>query len=360
MKKKLRIAMFVTNEYPTPIKDFKTIYAPIWITSQLAEGMVKKGHEVTLFASSDSETKANLESEGLVSLNNNKELLDHIKIRNLNETKNFYEDILVSKMYRMALEDKFDIIHVHPYKHALHFAPFTKTPSLITIHEPIDYLRKFMLSRYKDFNQVHYTPISNAQKKPYPELNYTNTVYNGIEISNYKFNDKPEDFAITAGRILPKKGIHTAIEIAKKANFNFKFAGTISDKKYWNEKIKPEINNNIEYLGIIPYPEIPEFYRRAKAFLFPIEWEEPFGLVMIEAMACGTPVIAFNKGSVPEVIKDGKTGFIVNNTAEAIEALKNIDKIDRKECRKHVEDNFTARKMINDYEKVYYEVINKK
>jgi glycosyltransferase involved in cell wall biosynthesis len=227
------------------------------------------------------------------------------------------------------------------------------------LHEPIDYVRKFMFSRYANEKNIFYTPISNAQKKPYMDLNYTDTIYNGIEIDNYEYNNKPEDVVVTAGRIIPKKGIHTAIEISAKVGVKIEFAGTISDKKYWKEIVEPMLGENVEYAGLIPYPEVPKFFRKAKAFLFPIEWEEPFGLVMIEAMACGTPVIAFNRGSVPEVVKDGETGFIVNNKDEAIEALKNIDKIKRSDCRKHVEDNFTASSMIKGYEKVYYDVLNK-
>jgi len=351
--------MFCTNEYPTPPRG-KSIYAPLWVTWWISQGMLKRGHKVYLFASSDSpKTNAILISEGYPALKNNKELLK--KIENYGESiVSMYENILVSKMYQMAQKGVFDIIHIHPYRRALHIAPLIKTPTLITLHDPLDDpFRKLIFNYYKKYKQLYFVSISNAQRKPILDLNYAGTIYNGIEIEKYKFNKKPKDYFLSAGRISKEKGVHIACEIAKRTKINLKIAG-VPNNEYFQNKIKPYLRyKNIEYLGPIPYPKMPSLFKYAKGFLFPIQWEEPFGLVMVEAMACGTPVIAFNRGSVPEVVKDKKTGFVVNNINEAVKAVKKIDQIKREDCRKWVEEKFTVERMVDEYEKVYYEVLKK-
>ena len=161
------------------------------------------------------------------------------------------------------------------------------------------------------------------------------------------------------GRICKDKGIENAIKIARRAKVKLLLAGQVQPmyQEYFRKKIKPFLNSKIRYLGEKTQGELIPLYQNAKALLYPIEWEEPFGLNMAESMACGTPVIAYNHGSVPEVVKDNKTGFVVKNIQEAVRAVKNIDKIKREDCRKWVEDNFTIKKMVDDYEKVYYQIL---
>ncbi|MEK7603932.1 MAG: glycosyltransferase, partial [Patescibacteria group bacterium] len=161
-----------------------------------------------------------------------------------------------------------------------------------------------------------------------------------------------------AGRLEEKKGVFEAIQVAQATNSKLLIAGSPSEGKYWDEKIAPHLNDKIRYIGLVPYNEIARYFRNAKAFLFPILWEEPFGLVMAEAMAAGTPVIAFNRGSVPEVVVDGKTGFIVKTVEEMAEAIRKIGQIDRRECRKHVEDNFSVEKMVDGYERAFLKILN--
>ena len=370
-KKKLKIAMFCTNKISTPLKG-KTIYAPVMVTNQLVEGMIKKGHDVTLFATKGSKTKARLIHCGLNPLESKKVLFNLFEKEKV-ETDRFFEKVLhsyetiaISKIYQMAQKEKFDVIHIHPSDRALPLAPLVSTPTIFTLHDPIAPWRKFIYSAYKNIPQIYYVSISDIQRKPLKNLNYINTIYNGLDLEKYPFNEKPKESFICAGRITQEKGIHTAIQGAKKAKVKLSIIGFAKkEEDYWQKKIKPYLDKNIKYKGMVPLSEVFEFYQNSKALLFPIQWEEPFGLVMIEAMACGTPVIAFNRGAVPEVVKDGKTGFIIPqfdknkkvNIKGLVEAIKKIDQIDRKECRKHVEENFTIKKMVDNYEKVYYKVI---
>jgi len=210
-------------------------------------------------------------------------------------------------------------------------------------------------------NEAHYVSISNSQRKGMPNLNYAGTVYNGLEIEKFEFKKKQGDYLAFLGRYSHEKGADLAVTVAAESREKLKMAGTVWGGGFYDEKIKPYLKKNKrEDLGFLNGKKVSDFLGNAKALLFPIRWEEPFGLVMIEAMACGTPVIAFNKGSAPEIVKHEKTGFIVENEREMIKAIKKIDKIDRADCRKYVEENFTIDKMVEGYERIYEEIINQK
>jgi glycosyltransferase involved in cell wall biosynthesis len=355
--KKLKIAVFCTNEWPTPPPQ-NVFYAPLWIAYYVAEGLAKKGHKVFYFGSKESKLKySKLVSFGMKSIKYNKEISKFNLNSYWNEkVVNFYEQMMVSKIYQMAEKEKFDIIHIHPYQRCVNFSPFSKIPTVITIHDPLEGFAKHLLSFTKKIPQIYLISISNSQRKPLPNLNWLATVYNGIDIKKFKFNLKPKDYWAAAGRFVPEKGIDLAIKVARKAKIKLKLAGGPAKGKYWEEKIKPFLGKNIEYVGMLPYSKLSEFYGKAKGLLYPHRWREPFGLIFIEAMACGTPVIAFNKGSAPEVIRDGKTGFLVKNLNEMTKRIKEIEKIDRRECRKWVEENFTIEKMVENYEKVFLKI----
>jgi len=369
----MKIAIFSTNIYPTPLRE--GIIAPTWIAHYLTEGLVKKGHEVFLFGSSDSETKAKLISGGLPSLSKNK---NWSKIYKKLEEKNDikwkgslvlnYELILLKKLYKLNEKENFDIIQLHNNRlRSLFFASFTKTPVFYTLHDRLSHpydtnLTGLICSKIKEKN-IRFISISDSQRKPNPNLNYASTVYNGIDINKFSFNEKKGDYLVAAGRILPWKGFNIAIKVAQETGEKLKIAGTIPpDHKetYWDKEIKPHLSEKITYEGVLNQNQMVKLYKNAKAFLMPIDWEEPFGLVMTESMACGTPVIAFNRGSVPELIKDGETGFIVKDTKEMIEAVKKIDQIDRKACRKRVEENFTIKRMVDSYEKTYQKILKER
>jgi glycosyltransferase involved in cell wall biosynthesis len=355
--KKLKIAVFCTNEWPTPPPQ-NVFYAPLWIAYWVAEGLAKRGHKVFYFGSKESKLKyAKLISFNIKAIKYNKKVAEFISNPYLNEKiVNFYEQLMISKIYQIAEKEKFDIVHIHPYQRCINFASFSKIPTLITVHDPIEGITKHFLEFTKKIPQIHLISISNSQRKPLPNLNWAATVYNGIDIKKFKFNPKSGDYWAVAGRFVPEKGIDLAIKVAKKAKIKLKLAGGPAKGKYWEEKIKPFLGKDIEYVGMLPYSKLSEFYGKAKGLLYPHRWQEPFGLVFIEAMACGTPVIAFERGSAPEIIKDGKTGFLVKTLDEMIKRIKEIGKIKREDCRKWVEENFTVEKMVENYERVFLKI----
>jgi len=229
---------------------------------------------------------------------------------------------------------------------------FPDTPIVSTLHDPI-YDWRAKIFRMFSADNLHLISISDAQRKPAPDLNYSATVYNGINPDLFSFNASSGDYLFFAGRLQENKGVFEAIQAARATNSKLLIAGSPAEGKYWEEKIKPYLDDKIQYLGLIPYNKLPDYYRQAKALLFPILWEEPFGLVMTEAMASGAPVIAFNRGSVPEVVVDGKTGFVVEDVDGMIKAIEKLDDISREECRRHVKENFSTEKMVENYEKIF-------
>jgi glycosyltransferase involved in cell wall biosynthesis len=367
VKKKLKIAVFCTNEWPTPPPQ-NIFYAPLWIAYYITEGLAKKGHKVFYFGSRESKLKY----AKLISLNKPAIALDKkLKVFFPELRKDvvaYKEEMMVSKIYQMDQKEKFDIIHIHPYRRCLPFAPLTTTPTVITIHDPINKeidfdkwsaFNYYRFSQTKNIPQIYLISISNNQRKPLPNLNWAATIYNGVDLKRFKFNPSPENYFIAAGRFVPEKGIDLAILAAKKAEIKLKIAGGPAKGKYWKEKIKPFLGKDIEYVGMVPYLKMSEFYGKAKGLLAPIRWQEPFGLYFIESMACGTPAISFDKGSAREVIKDGKTGFIVKNVEEMIKAMKKIDQIKREDCRAWVEENFTIERMVSGYEKIFYKIVTR-
>ncbi|EKD46225.1 MAG: hypothetical protein ACD_68C00087G0002 [uncultured bacterium] len=388
--KKLRIAIVSAIEHTTPynIGRERSICMPIEIANRVCEGMVAKGHQVTLFATKGSKTKGKLITNDLIPISDSKELKkiyneNKLRFKKSIDRSFWYETIgtaqlhagvfhrtytmemqyLMSEAFYQAKQGKFDLIHIlHSPEHAIPFSRLVKTPVVITLHDQFKFPRTLIFNYYKKQPNLYYVSISKDQRQPMPHLQYGGTVYNGTDIKNFVFSEKKGKYLFTAGRIIPKKGFHLAIAASLKSGVPLKFAGNIgsnTDRNYYDQKLKPFLNNRIQYLGTLSHKVIAPYFRNAQAFLFPIKWEEPFGLVMIEAMACGTPVIAFNHGSVPEVVKDGVTGFIVNNVEEMVEAIKKVDQIDRRKCREHVEKNFSVEKMIDNYEKVYYKLAKK-
>jgi len=260
-------------------------------------------------------------------------------------------------MYKAAENNEYDLLHIHPADKALPLAlSHPNVLTVYTLHDPIYPWRGDVFRIFSAPNQ-YYVSISDAQRKPAPDLNYLATIYNGIDLKLFPYSEKAGDFFLFVGRIAPEKGVAEAVEAARIADVNLIIIGPPVTGAYWEERIKPFLNDKIKYLGHVSYHELYKYYQKAKAILVPIQWEEPFGLVMTEAMACGTPVIAFRRGSVPEIIKDNKTGFIVENVGEMAEAIKKIGNIKRKNCREHVEKNFGTDKMVENYEKEFLKIV---
>ncbi|MCK4525698.1 MAG: glycosyltransferase family 4 protein, partial [Candidatus Andersenbacteria bacterium] len=267
-----------------------------------------------------------------------------------------------------SMANNFDVIHNHAGDNGLLFSQTTKTPVLTTLHNVLpnskqkssdEYITLDYYSKKTNFVSISFNQRTHTDIK----FNYTDTIYNGININDFTFNPKPKNYLVWLGRIHYGKGLWNAINAAKISKEKLIIAGNITcetDEKYF-QSVKPMIDGKqIKYIGEVDLKGKDDLLKNAKAILFPTIWEEPFGLVMIEAMACGTPVIGFNKGSVAEVIKDGKTGFVVKDDKKMIKAIKNIDKIDRPKCREHIEKNFTIEKMVDNYEKVYKKIIKNK
>lgn len=349
--KKLKIAQIAPLWFPIPPKKYGGIEK---IVHLLCEGLEKKGHKVWLFGSGDSKTKAKLIS---------------ITKKNLYSKGIPWEDWLwhgCSFSLATKLAKNFDILHSHLPLFGFLFQNFSKVPFLHTFHNlpPKESYQWEVLKKFKNSSVVF---ISKKERKNCPiKFKKEFIVYNGIDISKFKFNPKPKDFFIWIGRFSKKKGPKNAILIAKKLKIKLLLAGQIQQihREFFEKEIKPLLDEKIKYVGELSQAKLSSFYGNAKGFIYPLEWEEPFGLCPVEAMACGTPVITFNLGAMPETVKNGKTGFVVPfqkkgkiNFEGMIKAIKNIDKIKRENCRIWVEKNFTAEKMVENYEKVYYSLI---
>jgi glycosyltransferase involved in cell wall biosynthesis len=312
------------------------------IVSYLTEELVKQGHEVTLFASGDSSTSANLVTCCPRSLRTDPGCADPMAQHYL----------MLEKVFRLASE--FDLVHFHiDY---LHF-PLSRWRSLTqlsTLHGRLDIPDLVLL--YEEFCEMPLISISDAQRRPIPSAVWLGTVYHGLPEDLFSFHETPGDYLAFLGRISPEKRLDRAIEIAKRTGMPLKVAAKIDkvDQEYFEEVIRPLLDHRlVEFVGEIGGREKEEFLGNAYAVLFPIDWPEPFGLVMIEAMACGTPVIAWRNGSVPEVMQDGVTGFIVEELDEAVQAIEKLARFDRRQCRQVFERRFTADRMANDYVNIY-------
>ncbi len=344
--KKLRIAQVAPLWYRIPPEKYGGIERVI---SFLTEELVRRGHDVTLFASGDSKTKSNLHS---------------VVEKNISSMGVKWDDYwwnCFNHSVAFEKEKDFDIIHCHWEIMGGFFqrlTPFKR--GLYTFHNiPGKDSTKHRIYKYYE-NTVKAIFISNSEKRNSKVKFKTNwTVYNGIDISRFKFNPKPKDHFVWIARICPAKGTKEAIIAAKKAGVKLVLAGQLQDhyKQYFEEEVKPLLGPDIKYVGELSQEQLSTFYGSAKGCLYPIDWEEPFGLIMTESMACGTPVLVYDKGSAREVVEDKKTGFIVNNEEGLIEAMKKVGEIKREDCRKRVEDNFTVQKMADGYEKVYYEMM---
>lgn len=318
------------------------------VVSYLTEALVDQGHDVTLFASGDSETRAELVAicPEALRLGTCTDPMAH-HILQLQE--------IVERVH------EFDVIHFHT--DYLHFpmSLHTGATNVTTLHGRLDLPELRPL--YRKFPTMPLVSISKSQRQPLPMAGWVDTVYHGLPVSLYRKGEGKGGYVAFIGRISPEKRVDRAIEIAGRAGINIKIAAKIdrADEAYFEEKIRPLFRlPHVEYVGEIGEKEKNDFLGNAAALIFPIDWPEPFGMVMIEAMACGTPVIAYRNGSVPEVIDHGKSGFIVTDMHEAIDALKHIDKLSRKQCREIFEQRFSAARMASDYVKVYERLLHTK
>jgi glycosyltransferase involved in cell wall biosynthesis len=313
-----------------------------WVVSLLADGLVDAGHDVTLFASGDSRTKAKLEAVYPVAPS-----------RQIGRT--LWE--LNHALSCYARVSDFEIINDHTGMLGAALGGTTTTAVVHTVHGPLDGEPGELYEQIgRVAPNVGLISISMNQRKPKPDLNWIANCHNALDFSVYPVKPHRGDYLLFLGRLSPDKGAHRAVAVAREAGLPLKLAGKMHEPKereYFHELVEPHLVDGIEYLGEVTHGEKVELLQNARATLFPIEWEEPFGLVMIESMACGTPVIATRWGAVPEVIEDGRSGIIVDDYRQMAGALEAADNLDPIELRRYVEEEFSPERMVRDYVKAY-------
>lgn len=321
------------------------------IVGLLTDELVRRGHEVTLFASGDSGTLATLEPGCEMALRPQGILPPEYAV---------YEQIQLGRVFSQGRE--FDVIHSHMDYASLPYAHFSKTPVVHTLHGNFTDLTSQIFHQHRRQNFVS---ISNAQQRPDLKLNYMATVYNAISTDKFQFYSQPDDppYLAFLGRMSVEKGPHLAIEIAKQSGWRLKMAGKVDfeNRDFFEKEVAPHIDGKqIEFIGEANHDTKNELLGKATATLFSITWPEPFGLVMAESMACGTPVIAMNLGSAPEVIADGKTGYLCETINDCVNAIHRIGALTRHNCRDHVAANFSVQRMADGYEAVYHELLKER
>lgn len=337
----MKIAMLSTISWRTPPRN----YGP-WenVVSLLTEQLVSMGHEVTLFATGDSITRAKLVW-----------VCEHPYSEDNTVNAKAWECLHIAELFKHARE--FDLIHNHFDFLPLSYSGFTDVPVVTTIH---GFSSPSILPVYKKYNgQTYYVAISESDRSA--ELDYISTVYHGIDLGQFRFQKKAGDYLLFFGRIHPHKGVREAIEVARRAGKRLVIAGIVQDEDYFREHVKPHINKpSVDFVGAVGPEKRQQLLGGAAALLHLISFDEPFGLSVVESMACGTPVIAFARGSMPEIIRDGETGYIVADTEAAVQAVANIGSIDRGACRKDVEQRFTCQRMAQDYVSVYQKILDQR
>jgi glycosyltransferase involved in cell wall biosynthesis len=342
IEKEMHIAMLAPIAWRTPPKH----YGP-WerVTSLLTEELIRLGIDVTLFATQDSVTTAKLNSVCRRGYEEDPEIEPKV-----------WECLHISNCFENAYN--FDIIHNQFDFLPLTYSSFVKIPILTTIH---GFSSQKIISVFKKYNNTtHYVSISNSDRSQ--ELTYDATIYHGIDTENFTFQNKPAgDYLVYFSRFYPDKGAKEAIEIARKAEKQLVMAGVIQDTEYFDRYVKPAIKSEeVIYIGSVGSQKRDEVLGSALALLHPISFDEPFGLSIVESMACGTPPIAFNRGSMAEIIEHGKTGFLCSSVEEAVNYVRRIDEIDRGECRSVVEKKFSKERMAKEYIKVYTNILSDK
>jgi glycosyltransferase involved in cell wall biosynthesis len=342
----MRIGMIAPPWFPLPPTGYGGIEL---VVSLLTEGLVKAGHDVTLFASGDSETRARL---------------SYVFERAPSEqiaTAGHLEIIHGLEAYTMARQ--FDVIHDHDGLASRAMGALVYrlvgTPVVATLHGPADRVTQEMLGTLRD--ALRFIAISDYQRRGFPDLHFVGTVPNAIEVDKHPFSAEKDDYLLFLGRMTADKGAHTAVEVARRLDARLIMAGKLNEAaehEYYRSEVEPHLTERIYFRGEVDTSTKLELYKKARCTLFPIQWPEPFGLVMIESMAAGTPVVAFRQGSVPEVIEHGRTGFIVETVDEMVEAVGRVGEIDPEECRRVAVARFGVESFVASHVEAYTRMLN--
>ncbi len=357
----MKIAEFVTADLPHPYpKD--QVFAPLDTATLLIDRLVEHDFDVTFYAAEGTKSKAKVRSFGIE------------PVRSLDgwdtfaQTKKDHLSVLYGAAFLSHIVDEceqYDVIHLHTFFLALAFARLMPhKPIVVTLHNPLTGIHvQSNLDLHRDLKNLHYISISNNQRLGRPDLSYAATIYHGLNVDDLPWSDTSSERWIFVGRVVPDKGAHIAVRLAKQAGIALDVIGPNylddpTNAKYFHEEIEPHIDGQtIRYLGAKSHEELTEIYAQAKGHLFPLQWEEPFGLTVIEALAAGTPTVAFKRGSLPEIIEHGKNGFIVETESEMLESIKKIDTIDRSVCRASAQKRFSAERVLADHIKVFSDVV---
>ncbi|HEY7795664.1 MAG TPA: glycosyltransferase family 4 protein [Gaiellaceae bacterium] len=335
----MKIAVLSPVWFPVPPTGYGGIE---WIVALLADGLADAGHDVTLFASGDSRTRAKLAG-----------VYESAPSERIGET--FWE--LRHAVGCFARHDEFDVVHDHTGLMGLALGSLLPTPFVHTVHGPVDGLPGDLYEQVvRMAPSAKLISLSLSQRLPRPQLPWFANVPNALDLSYYPFHPERGDYILFLGRMSPDKGAHRAVAIALEAGLPLKIAGKCAEpaeQEYFDAYVRPHLGGGREYVGEVSHGEKVELLQHARATVFPISWQEPFGLVMIESMACGTPVVATRWGAVPEVIEDGRTGVIVDDWRETAAALERADALDPSEMRGSVEERFTPARMVADYVAAY-------
>jgi glycosyltransferase involved in cell wall biosynthesis len=344
----MRIALLAPFEEPVPPEKYGGTERVVY---SLAEGLVKLGHDVTLLASGDSTTSAKLvacvEEHLRPQLEKNQRTWHYLNWQGFHRA-----------LYHLSTH-RYDIVSNHGDWPFLLAHCYAKAPVVTTIHNPV----QFNLGVPEIYREHTYISISDAMRAYMPELDYAATVHHGIEVDEFEFNDSPNDYLAFLGRIHPDKGPEQAIQIAKETGSKLIMAAKIDapDRHYYRKMVKPLIDGKqIIFIGEVAHAAKVALLKNARALLSPIQWDEPFGLTNVEAMACGTPVIGSARGALPEVIINGETGYLCKTVKQMVKRVGDIDRIKREDCRKQVEKKFTARKMAQNYIKAFDKVLKQR
>jgi glycosyltransferase involved in cell wall biosynthesis len=317
------------------------------VVAYLAEERVRRGHDVTLFAASDSTVKVPIPGG----------MPQSLRLSGLDHLAPSFHLPMLSQVYDHA--DRFDIIHSHLDYWNFPLARLVSVPTITTMHGRLDLNE--LVPIYRHYRDLPVVSISNEQRRPLPEMNWVGTVYHGLPRNLLRFNSGPGSYLAFLGRISPEKRPDLAIEVARHSGMPLKIAAKVdrTDREYFESVVKPLLSTpGVEFVGEINDAQKADFLGRALALLFTVDWPEPFGLVMIEALACGTPVIARPCGSVPEVLRDGVTGFMPSSLDDLVCAVRKVHEISRRTCRDQFETRFTAEVMAANYERIYYQLVD--
>ena len=341
----MRIGMIAPPWFPLPPQRYGGIE---FVVSLLTESLVARGHDVTLFASGDSETRARLSYIFARAPFEQMEGGHHLEVMHSLEA------------YMRA--DKFDVIHDHDGLASRAMGALvhriTGKPVVATLHGPADPVTQLGLSSLRA--DLRFIAISDYQRQGFPDLDFVGTIPNAIDVEHMPFSAEKDDYLLFIGRMTPDKGAHTAINVARRLGRRLIMAGKVNEgpeREYFAADVEPHLSDRIHFRGEVDHETKVRLYARARCTLFPIQWPEPFGLVMIESLACGTPVIAMRRGSVPEVIEHGRTGFIVDTPDEMVEAFARSDESDPAECRRAVEQRFGSDAFVAAHEAAYAQLV---